>query len=81
MDLKRAEFLPPWDEEAVRSIALEMNELYSKVEPLSQKYPNDSPERFQQIYYGQCFLRDRTYLSWYILITVNLTISLLMSYS
>ena len=67
MDLKRSEWLPSYDEEAVRTIIKEIGEIAQNLEVLLQNGISDLPEpqRVAIIYQQQCLKRNFLYLDGY----------------
>jgi hypothetical protein len=57
LDLQRSDFLPPWDEEGVRTIANEISDAYSKMVTVY-----DEEGTINNAFYGLCLLRNRRYI-------------------
>lgn len=73
MDLKRSDFLPPYDEEGVRLVLSEITEIHGKASDIMTRcaeFVNQSgatPARVEAtfLYYEQCINRNRRYLNRY----------------
>ena len=61
LDLQRSDFLPPWDEEGVRTVATEIVDMYGK---LTER--TDDGFLVNDAFYGLCMIRNRRYLASYI---------------
>lgn len=73
MDLKRSDFLPAYDDEGVRLIVSEMNEIHNKLEEIMKNEADaDDIDSFQQsvkptmFYYHECLCRNNRYLNRYL---------------
>lgn len=63
LDLQRSEFLPPWDEEGVRTVANEINDMFLKI----SDNIDDDGNKINNAYYGLSLVRNRRYLSSYMI--------------
>ena len=69
LDLQRSDFLPPWDEEAVRTLTNEMEDMYLKLRKADDEYRSfdEASADTAKAYYGLCIMRNRRYLFSYVL--------------
>ena len=66
LDLKRSDFLPAYDEDGVRTVIAEINDLSGKIyailnENEGEEFPG--PVRVCLSYYNECLKRNRRYLN------------------
>lgn len=69
MDLKRSDFLPAYDDEGVRLIVSEMNEIQNKLVEIMKKVDVDDIDtnfRTTISYYTECLRRNIRYLNRYL---------------
>ena len=69
MDLKRSDFLPAYDDEGVRLIVSEMNEIQNKLlETMKKVDVDDIDTNFRTTisYYHECLRRNIRYLNRYL---------------
>lgn len=82
LDLKRAEFLPAYDDEGMRLITNELSDIHGKLTTVMQEhdaavidaYPDDVKVCLS--YYHQCITRNRRYINRYFKYTHGLIIEL-----
>ena len=71
MDLKRSDFLPAYDDEGVRLIVFEMNEIHNKLAEIMSEADVDDIDAYPQSvkstisYYHECLCRNIRYLNRY----------------
>jgi GINS complex subunit 1 len=69
LDLQRSDFLPPWDEEGVRTVSNEMADMYVKLRNADAEYRSlsEASTDTAKAYYGLCIMRNRRYLYSYVM--------------
>ena len=72
LDLQRSDFLPPWDEEGVRTVSNEMEDMYMNIMKLrnaENEYRgfDEASSGTSKAYYALCIMRNRRYLFSYVL--------------
>ena len=74
-DIQRSEFLPPWDEDGVRTVVNEIQDMYTKI--LSS---DDNGSKVNNAYFGLSMIRNRKYLSrFYLCIIISSLVGLIIS--
>lgn len=70
LDLQRSDFLPPWDDEGIRTVSNEMVDMYAKLRRADDEYKSfdelSSDSDTAKAYYGLCIMRNRRYLFSYV---------------
>lgn len=69
-DLKRAEWLPRYEEEGIRIVLQECNTLWDKVIQVRSHAQTDAT-KVSQVFHSQCVLRNKKYIESYILYRMN----------
>lgn len=60
MDLKRADFLPSFDEDGVRQVLSEMTVSFSKISEIMDDHGDDADQYAEALsYHNQCIIRNR----------------------
>ena len=69
LDLQRSDFLPPWDDEGIRTVSNEMVDMYGKLRRADNEYRgfDESSIDTAKAYYGLCIMRNRRYLFSYVI--------------
>ena len=67
MDLKRSDFLPPYDSAGIESIITEIGDLYNKLSAVLQSHTDEYPDSTKVCltYFHHCITRNRRYINRY----------------
>lgn len=65
VNLQRAEWLPTYEEEGVRTVLREMNDVHSSFESFNENNNEEENIAVTKHYYKQCFHRNSKYISSY----------------
>lgn len=65
LDLQRSDFLPPWDEDGLRTVLNEMMDVHKKMKEITEEENgiDSDAKKVNLVYHFQCLNRNRRYVN------------------